>query len=659
MKASGLNQVLSHRMSSASAMDLNCDATTAANPQGAATVLVAGAGERQLTLSRYDNGVVKVALSPSPLTQLVLSGGGAKGTAFPGVLHALENKGVWRGIKVVHGSSAGGISAALMASGLGAKAFDTLSDRIDLPELLNSSNSPVAWLQNTGSTLGKVAGRLPGKAGTAAQLLLTLMPRLQSAASPLEERIRNESCKSVLAHIANTPRGSRSAQVMAIADKLSAGGATTFADLDVLSRTIPEIKQLTITGTGMFGGRPQLVVFSADLTPDMDIARAAHISGALPVLFRSPVEQGLAFQADGETTHFQDGGLLLNTPVGEVYDREFAQSILSQKERLIIQFESESPQQPAARGGLASGLFDYVAGMPSNAARAFNDNRLKAFAEQIVTLPLNTAKGDFRGTFSGTVNFTMTGEEKDHLQRLALRAVEAHLARRVDVREEHQFASMDDALLALDDQMFASVEGALQSNGAYSEVLAFRKGVGPALQALDAAIVEANRADRLKLTPQVAAALRNLDALARRPEHIEWLGKRLNAVENRNFQQLLQALAKTPSGELTLPPNRQGAGLSKVMRFAIAEMKRRDTAVIADRLTRELIYPSRFLPGQSDSNLELLRQAEQRLSQAVAASDVNRVLDDIVRGYEVRNNFWKMPLHDETIGMAKAWRLPS
>lgn len=94
----------------------------------------------------------------------------------------------------------------------------------------------------------------------------------------------------------------------------------------MLSRHIPAIKQLNITGTGMFDGRPQLVVFNANLTPDMYIGRAALISGALPGLFKSPAEQGHGFQAASQVTAFQDGGLLLNTPAPGVIERSFPES---------------------------------------------------------------------------------------------------------------------------------------------------------------------------------------------------------------------------------------------------------------------------------------------------------------------------------------------
>lgn len=290
------------------------------------TSLVKSVGERKVSVVRFSDGRVEVAVSPPPVTHLVLSGGGAKGIAFPGMVQALEDHKALGGVKVISGSSAGAISAALLASGMDAKAFEKLSNSLNLPELLNSKNPLIAKLQNASAEIGKLAGRLPGPAGNIAQLLFTLLPRLQTDAQPLEDLIGSETRKSLLARIAETSRESRPAEVMKIADRLSAGKGPTFRDIDVLSRHIPAVKQLNITGTGMFDGRPQLVVFNASTTPDMDIARAAHISGSLPGLFKSPKEQDHAFQEHAEQTAFQDGGLLVNTPSSAVIDPPFPES---------------------------------------------------------------------------------------------------------------------------------------------------------------------------------------------------------------------------------------------------------------------------------------------------------------------------------------------
>jgi exoenzyme U len=586
----------------------------------AKTLLVDSGGERNLTLLRDPQGRVEVVLSPPPVTHLVLSGGGAKGVAFSGGVQALEDAGTLEGIRVISGSSAGAISAALVASGMGAAAFDGLSDNINLPSLLNSKDPVTAWLQEASSTLGKHVGRLPGLAGNISQLLMTLLPRLKTAAVPLEDMIRDESRKALLGRIADTPRETRPAEVMCIADKLSAGGAPTFADLEVLSRNIPAVKQLNITGTGMFGGRPQLVVFNSSLTPDMDIARAAR-------------------------------GLLLNTPASGVVDRLLSESPLSKSESLIIKFESDPVGAPAQRGGFFSSLVDCITGTPHSAAEAYQDKRLEAFADQTLALPLNTEKGDFRGLLNGTVNFTMKDEYKQHLQERAREAVEGHLQRRATTRESHSFGTLDEAVLAMDDKTLASVQPALQKDTAATSVLMFREEAKQVLHALDHAIAAVEKShDGLLFTPKLSSAVRNLDALARSPEKIEWLGRRLNDPDQHNFQALLQVAAKRGAGDAS--PS------SRVMTCAVAEMKRRDIAVSAESFTREVIYPSLFRPGQPASNVELLQRAARDLAEATSPLAFNRVLDDLSEKYQARNKPWSTPSSSTTVEMAKAWRMP-
>lgn len=614
------------------------------------TSLVKSLGERKVSLVRSSDGRVEVSLSPPPLAHLVLSGGGAKGIAFPGMVRALEDHQALGGVNVISGSSAGAISAALLASGMDAKAFEKLSNSLNLPELLNSKNPLIAKLQNASAEIGKWAGRLPGPAGNIAQLLFTLLPRLQTEAQPLEDLIGSEARKSLLAQMAGTSRESRPDEVMKIADRLSAGKGPTFRDTEVLSRHIPAVKQLNITGTGMFDGRPQLVVFNTSTTPDMDIARAAHISSSLPGLFKSPKEQGHAFQEHAEQTAFQDGGLLVNTPSSAVIDPSFPESPLSKTESLVVRFESDNPEH-AKGGSVVSGLVDTLIGVSHAAAVGYQEDKLMAQADQTVVLPLKSDKGDFRGMLGGTVNFTMTDDQKTHLQASARTAVGAHLEKRAELRERYPFQSLDDAVLAMDDEMLASVENDLKKDPAAKDVLMFRQSAQQAMQAMDVAITEANQAsDKLTVTPKLAAALRNLDALVRRPEHVEWLGRRLNAAGKPNFQQLLQVMSKQSPGN--------AEPLSKVMTSAVAQMKRRDLAVKSENFAREVIYPSLYRPGQPAANVELLRHAARDLADAKTPQAFNTVLDGIVKNYQARNKPWSAPISSTTVEAAKAWRIP-
>lgn len=605
------------------------------------SVLLHEAGERKVTLSRDDQGRVEMTLAPPPVTQLVLSGGGAKGVAFPGAVKALEDNNAMIGVRTVSGSSAGAISAALLASGMTADEFTELSNSLDLSALMNSDNPLLRKLQKAGSAVGKWLGNFSEKLQTA----FTVLPRLGTAAERLEELVRTQSRATVLARIAESPSKAELPQVKAIADKLSAGGVVTFADLHVLSQHIPTIKALNITGTGTFEGRSQLVVFNASLTPDMDIARAAHISAALPVVFKAPVEQGHGFQVDGEKASFQDGGLMLNTPVDGLYQRQFPNSPLDHTEQLILTFETIPLQ---SRGTHASAAADKALGLNFTANEQLNQARLnKGYADQTVVIPLKTEQGDYSSFFSGTVNFAVPEEAKKSLQDNTRTAVTGHLERRSQVREHHHFASIESAVLAMSDEMLANLEGALSKDEGSRDVLLFRRQATEVLVQVDQAIVEANLAsERLVITPRLASALRNLDALVTHPAYAEWLAKQLNAPDSANFQQLLQVTAKLPRDSV-----------SRVLLGAVDEMRRRDVAVVAGNFIRDVIYPALFQPDQPDSNVELLRRAERDLGKAATPEAVNRVLDELIERYVVRGKISETLSSSTLVEKAKAWRM--
>lgn len=605
------------------------------------TLLLHEAGERKVTLSRDDKGRVDLTLSPPPVTQLVLSGGGAKGVAYPGAVRALEDNHALAGVRTVSGSSAGGVSAAVLASGMTADEFANLSNSLDLPALMNSNNPVMRKLQELSSTAGAWFGKFSEKIQTA----LTVLPRLGTEAEQLEELVRSQSRATVLARIAEAPLKAQLPAVKAIADKLNVGGLVTFMDLQVLSRHIPTIKELNITGTGTFEGRSQLVVFNASLTPDMDIARAAHISASLPVVFKAPVEQGHGFQVDGEKTAFQDGGLMLNTPVDGLYQRQFPDSPLDRTEQLVLTFETIPLQ---SRGAYSGALTDSALGVDFSANEQLNQARLKkSYSDQTVMMPLKTENGDYSSFFGGTVNFALPDEAKKGLQDNARVAVNGHLEQRSQVREHHRFESVESAVLAMSDEMLASVESTLAHDEASRDVLRFRQQAKEVLAQVHQAITEANQAsDRLQITPRLASALRNLDAFVTHPAYSQWLARQLNAPDNANFQQLLQVAAKLPQD-----------AVSRVLVGAVNEMHRRDVAVVAFNFIRDVIYPTLFQPGQPDSNVQLLRRAERELGRAFTAEAVNRVLDDLAERYVARSDMSERLSPSTLVARARAWRM--
>ncbi|HEX8596457.1 MAG TPA: patatin-like phospholipase family protein [Pseudomonas sp.] len=617
---------------------------TTLSPQGESQTVVEKAGARQITLKHYENGIVELELALPSVKRLILSGGGAKGVAYSGAVTALESDGALTGVEVLYGSSVGAIMAAMVASGMNAAAFDKLCDETNLLSLLASPRESVNWLQKLFARAGEEAHKvLPGTAARYTELVLGVLPLVQSGALPLLNMIREKARESVLSRLMSARLSSLTPAALAIKQKLDDGGVVTFADLALLSTMIPHIKKLNVTGTAMIQGRPQLVLFNAALSPDMDIALATHISAALPIVFQQPASEGLEFQEDAELTFFQDGGVLLNTPVPQLIDPGAPVDLLSGSDMLIFKFEKK--QKTGGGGGWTQAVTDWITGAPVSASREYQKKMLEAVADQIVTIPLKTEKGDFTAPLDGTLNFTMPLEIRNHLQERLRETVEAHLHERANKRQRFYFLSMDEALLTLNDTLLVDVL-TQRPTGQISDVQAWRTQASDVLRELEAAISDFNAGSSagLKLDAPMLALIMRLDELAFDQARVGWMAQELNRPEKSNFQQLLQAVRRQVPG-------------SRVLDAAVAEMRKRDIRVTAGHIRRAVVFPSLHLLGQTSKNTELLLRADQLLVKAETTEQVNQALDEIIGGYKSRNPVLNTPWSSSTIADAKAWRI--
>ncbi|WP_051229050.1 patatin-like phospholipase family protein [Paludibacterium yongneupense] len=615
-----------------------------AQPCGQGADLNLPAGSRQVVLRRYENGVVEVELSKPPVTSLVLSGGGAKGVAYPGAISVLEQRKVMDGIRTLSGSSAGGITAALLASGMDAASFKTLSDRMNLISLLDSDRPAQRFLQNIASRLGTFfRNLLGGKVGNLAEVICNIVPRLQSDAVPLQTLIRNEMRRSVLERIAASP-AAIDAGVAAIEQRLLQGGGVTFGDLDILGRSIPQIKALNITGTAMFAGRPQLALFNASSTPDMDVATAAHISGAFPIVFKQ-VEHRLPFMKQdaggGEATRFQDGGVMLNVPVPELIDRPFVPGPIAEGENLILVFDGATDPVPE-RVGIGGAAIDWIAGAPQQAREALQAAGLKELSAQIVKVPLKCKSGDYGGMLSGTLNFTMNDAVKAELQQGLAAAVDTHLSLRQSGREHHYFKSLDDALLALDDASVSALAAACPDPEGVRAVIRFREAALAELSQLTAAIETAEaRGEGTQPGTAAQPILVRLDALADTDAKRGWVVGQLNRSGNTDHARLLNLAAGWPENG------------SAVFRDALSCRERLDVATIAGHIRQELIFPAIYTRGQSEANIAVLRRTHYQLENAMTRQQINLALEGLASHYVARSRT------DGFADLARSYVLPA
>jgi exoenzyme U len=590
---------------------------------------------RSISIVRHGDGSVDVTMNRPPITKLILSGGGAKGVAYSGLVDTLESNGAMDLVKTISGSSAGAISAALLASGMNHVRFDKISDDIPLVSLLNSAKPQISIWQERLSKLGKELKKIP-----LAQLLCDLLPRLGSKGIPLEELIRNESREALLQRCQEHPEPLSEEARQAVAN-VAKNQYVTFADLAVLSKEVPQIKTVEVTGTVMFSEGTQLVVFSADLTPDMDIAVAAHISASLPVVFSKPILQGQPFQPKGVTTACADGGILNNTPVDAIYNPVTSMSPIPDDERLILIFEAKESSKEPQRGSHISALTDRFLNAPLTASSAWNAERLKSFADQTVIVPLKTTKGDYRGLLSGTVNFGMSKAIKNYLQEELRNVVQTHLDERNATQQTYSFASIEEALLALDYETLELISVELERDEACAELVAFRRHAQLALTQLKEAVQAANKtSSKLEPTPQIHMAIQALDQLAVQPGKLGWLAKRLNHGNDPDFMQFLQAADKWDNGA--------SCAISEVTHRAVEKMHQQDIANRIDYVLQKVLYPARFLVGQPDANIKLLDGAIRDLNEVLGLNlpsaqkvSFNNALERVIANY--RSRYTGMP----------------
>ncbi|WP_088509419.1 patatin-like phospholipase family protein [Burkholderia ubonensis] len=605
------------------------------------SLLVHAAGSRQLTFEQAPDGKARITMKYPPIEHLVLSGGGAKGAAYPGAVLALENAGVMSDIKRISGSSAGAITAAMLAAGVSGEEFRELANGLDFLDLTRQRVGPLRFqairhanediLRDSFESVGKKIGILRNMGSN-----IVLLSNMRTEAPALEELIRDETRKSVLRHVATHEiGGEHKSRVNEICARLKHGGEVTFGDLRNLSQCIPAIKEFRCTGTMMEDGRPQLMVFGADTTPDLGIARAARISGSFPFVFAQPKET-----TPFGTAHYQDGGVMLNTPAAEILQPGPVSRTLPHPDSLVLTFTPVSENESHPRQGIAGALKDWLVGAPVGAQHALQMHGLRNFREDVVEVPLKNERGDFSGTVSGTLNFGMSRNDKLALQRDLKNQVERHLTTRDNKRISIEFPSTKEAMLALHETEFNALQVAHPI--LTSELHAFR---AEARSAIDGLSVTVRALDNV--TPDMLRNLvRPLDQLCCGDQSkIEFMARQLlDPAKPEALARIQDTLRHTTIN-------------SPVLQALNILSEKQDVANAAHNAVRDIIYPARFKLWQSANNHALLDLVEKRLTSASTRKEYNSALETLARNYEGRMSLLSKPLSSSTVELAEAYQI--
>ncbi len=236
-----------------------------------------------------NKGKVTVIRPAPPLENLALRGGGTKGIGYIGQVRTLEQQGVIRQLRHVAGTSAGALTASLIAGGLTAERFAEVSRSRTPEELFKGDDEGVDVKFKTG------------------------IYKASAIVSLIDSAIK-ESIKDFLdGHPAPNLTALPPDDQQELRDLASAPTSTpvTFKHLDWLSRINPErFKNLTLA---VFDATDkQTKHIGAANHPNWSIGETTRMSMAIPILFKAV--QG----PDGHT--YQDGGVGSNLP-SEVFVR--------------------------------------------------------------------------------------------------------------------------------------------------------------------------------------------------------------------------------------------------------------------------------------------------------------------------------------------------
>jgi exoenzyme U len=441
--------------------------------------------------------------------------------------------------------------------------------------------------------------------------------------------------------------------VVKIAERLSSNKAgPTFGEFRALSKVIPSIKEVVMTGTyttefetetkgkketrkKLEGGNTegQLYVFDADSEPDMEVAVAVHASASFPVAFK-PVDIKLS---SGLTVRFIDGGVMNNTPTSSSIGNERDIDPMPQQRGVTFVFDDEGGEaEKMLKGkvnpaqGFGARVADWFLGS-NNAAGEYAKNKSAADRPQeIVVVPLQIElppdkpggkgkKYDMRGTGGGTLNFSPPQAVRDGLRAMTEDATKKQIAEDAKPRtrefasDAQMFVSIPlDELKTLADSGYAGAKAAVTFRERVAEMIVkLQAGVKKALAA------KGGRAADALQQKDVSMALDELDRLAGKDVDFQgYVGRELN--KRPDLDLMLEAARRI---------NRHGGKKSPTMDAtdAVAEALRAHT--FADNINKQLVYPKMKQEPEGGAGILTLLTIEQLLRTAKTPADVNQAID--------------------------------
>jgi len=591
----------------------------------------AGANGKPMTIVKGPDGRMSLTAPPPPIQEITFSGGGGKGAALPGALRALEQSGVLKDLKVVTGASVGSMTAALVAAGITAKEFETVA---------NDDATGARITEGTGGTkLGMLRAAMSNRGSP-----LTGQGLEDTVRDVLDETLRKRMTEYVQQVIDGGSKPDPT--VVAIAKRLSGNKAgPTFGDYRALSKVIPAIKEVSMSGTYKEEIDPathkpiknnkdvaQLYMFNADNEPDMEVAKAVHASASFPGAFK-PVD--LMISA-GIMVRFIDGGVMNNAPTTDSTGVERDLDPMPTKSSITFVFEDEDGKaqqmlngDAAPAHGLGAKIKDWIVGADNAAADHATARALADRPDQIVVVPLKftmpqtsigkkAKKLDMRGTMDGTLAFNTSLVEKLVLQDKTMQVTDEHLKKQL-APQTHEFGSEDqmfmsltrDDLAALDKDGMEGAAAALEFRDKVTAILA--KLIKKSNEMTD--VAEA----KLAADPTIKTCLADLDKLS--AGNVDYQSFVAREINRGKLDQLLEAVRKNGSKSDLLAAS-----------FAVSDAIRAHDHAL--RILNMMIYPKMKDQNPDGAGGQVLMMADAILRKAKSPDDVNGALTIVIDHFE-------------------------
>ncbi len=630
----------------------------------------------RFSIEKIDEDKYKLIRKPNPIETLVLSGGGAKGLAYPGAIQALAEEGHLSTIRDIHAASIGALAGVLLAAGMTAQEFKELSDQINLMDLISKSKDSHpenGFLKNT--QLG---------------LIKTLLANIGTTAPKLREFIDKNVRETIINRINEKEESFKKIPIIEnIYEELKKGKNITFKDLEVLNRYIPEIKRFHCTATAYFGSdKPQSAVLSATTTPDLSVSDAACASGALPIIF-SKITLKIEDPEKRDDYEFfsqakwADGGLLMNTPVPSIIH-----GMGDPSKCLIFVFENDQLNQamqdePGNNRYTKKKLFkkaiergsERVIGAPYKIARDHFNTELSQspVKESVIIVPL-TDKGNninYSGS-RGRLALNMGQKDKNALQDLLYKKTLESSKMRKNKKNEEIFTTTEDFIYSLSDDEFYylmesnEIHECLPSKKlkyAIHQRIKISNELNNFLNSMHCIFEEKSEESAIsedeinKFIKSYKIAPENINEFIKN-KIVEYYFQGLDIINEYNNIKIffedknLENITSSPKLEeerdklekihryLTLEKiltilNKYPTLLEEINVFnkIIEKIKKIKIKNISKYIIRYLIYPEKNKPIQS--NMNVLLEAEKGLNQAKTAEEVIEIVNTLTNKYKL------------------------